>query len=187
MSDCWASCLTTTDMWIHASRLVAALHPSSSTFSPKPSIGYWSPTEFYAPTILTTRSVLQLDPHRQHSGCLKAVATSLGLTVQESKLDSGSSLEILGILVNVTAGTARITQNRRDDVCERIDTILGRGIVSALEPLSIAGHLVFITRICPSGRAFLRRIYDAAGNLHIPHRRRVPHSASLDLRGWRDA
>lgn len=66
-------------------------------------------------------------------------------------------------------------------------TTLDCATASALELMAIAGHLVFITRVRPPGRAFLRRIYDAtATKLHVQGRRRLPHAANLDLRWWFD-
>ena len=83
-------------------------------------------------------------------------------------------------------GTASITEIRRSNVLNLLDSTLDRRPASALELVCIAGHLIFVTRVCPAGRAFLRRIYDAGHDLSNPDRRSIPHAAQLDLRWWRD-
>ena len=133
--------------------------------------------DFFGATETSTRAVLDE---------FKSITASLGLSVQDTKLEEGRELEILGILVNTETGTASITETRKANVLQILNTTLDRNTASALELVSIAGHLIFITRICPPGRAFLRRIYDAGSNLSNPERRRIPNSAVLDLRWWRN-
>ncbi len=115
-----------------------------------------------------------------------SLASHLGISVQARKLESGTKLEILGILIDSANGMASIAPERRVKLLALLNNTLSRDTASALELLAIAGHLVSVCRICPPGRAFLRRIYDASHDLHIPSRRRIPHSAKLDLRWWRD-
>jgi hypothetical protein len=116
----------------------------------------------------------------------RASAVELGFRLREEKVEQGPVLEILRVLVDAQQGTASISQDRRDRVLGLVNAILVRKTASALELMAIASHLVFITRVCPPGRAFLRRVYDAAApKLHIPGRLRLPHTAKLDLRWWR--
>jgi len=115
----------------------------------------------------------------------KSLSQTLGLSVQDKKLEHGHALEILGILVEARRGTAIFSEERRRGILHTLDTTLSRKTATALELMSVAEHLVFISRICPPGRAFLRRIY-AATSLHLPQRRRIPYLATLDLRWWRD-
>jgi hypothetical protein len=116
-----------------------------------------------------------------------SIARSLGFSIRQKKVEFGPVLVILGIEVDAVRGVATISADRRSKVSSIIDGLLTRKTASAVELMSIAGHLQFLVRVCPPGRAFIRRVYDAAAAcLHVAERRRVPHSARLDLRWWRD-
>jgi hypothetical protein len=86
---------------------------------------------------------------------------SIGPRVNPSKCCHGPIIEILGIKVNTTRQTASISSTRREDVTRLLGEVLQRRTASALELQRIAGTLVFITRVCPTARAFLGRISDA--------------------------
>jgi len=94
-----------------------------------------------------------------------SLASHLGISVQARKLESGTKLEILGILIDSANGMASITPERRVKLLALLNNTLSRDTASAFELLAIAGHLVSVCRICPPGRAFLRRIYDASHDL----------------------
>lgn len=84
----------------------------------------------------------------------KSLSQTLGLSVQDKKLEHGHALEILGILVDARRGTASISEERRRGILHTLDTTLLRKTVTALELMSVAGHLVFISRICPPWSSF---------------------------------
>jgi hypothetical protein len=114
------------------------------------------------------------------------LAASLGFRINPAKCVVGEVVEVLGIEVDVPGRRASITPARRADLIAKIDDILARGTASLLELQSVAGTLVFVTRICPTGRAFLRRLFDACSYATgTAFRRRVPTAARDDLRWWR--
>lgn len=116
-----------------------------------------------------------------------AIARSLGFRIREKKVEWGAVVVVLGVEVDALRGVATISAPRREMVLGLLNNLLDRGSASAIELMSIAGHLQFLVRVCPPGRAFIRRIYDAAAAvLHKAGPWRIPHSAKLDLRWWRD-
>lgn len=84
----------------------------------------------------------------------KSLSQTLGLSVQDKKLEHGHALEILGILVDARRGTASISEERRRGILHTLDTTLSRKTATALELMSVAEHLVFISRICPPWSSF---------------------------------
>lgn len=115
------------------------------------------------------------------------IARRLGFTLRDEKLELGVRIEILGILVDTERCTASITETRRRRYVAAIDDVLDNGAATAIELSTIAGCLIFTTRICPPGKAFLRSIYDAAGEaLQFAGKRRLPHTAVQDLKWWRN-
>jgi hypothetical protein len=114
------------------------------------------------------------------------LASLLGLQVNPAKCCQGPVIEVLGIEVNVPLKRASITPQRKRDIILRIDAVLHRGHFLLQELQSIAGTLVFITRVCPTGKAFLRRLFDAcAGAAGSFGPRRLPTAAIQDLKWWR--
>jgi hypothetical protein len=97
-----------------------------------------------------------------------AVCSALGIAMSTSKSTSGDSVEVLGILVGSSEARAWITQKWIDNLRVDIDRILAQPWASPLDLQSIAGSLNFVSRVCPTGRAFMRRIYDGVRDLTNP-------------------
>lgn len=103
-------------------------------------------------------------PLGQGERCLelfRAVSSTLGVAVSPSKTVSGSQLEVLGVLVDCERARAWISDEKRARIIMDIDNILSAQTVPTTRLQSTAGSLVFVTRVCPAGRAFLRRVFDA--------------------------
>jgi hypothetical protein len=79
----------------------------------------------------------------------------LGLCLSPTKLLQGATLELLGILVDTVTGPASVTNIHLHCIISNINTILDRKTASGIKLSSVAGHLVFITCICPPGKASL--------------------------------
>jgi hypothetical protein len=117
---------------------------------------------------------------------LSDLARALGLQVNPSKCCHGPTVEVLGIVVDAPRRTASISEERRRTILLVLDDILARRTASLLELQQVAGTLVFVTRVCPTGRAFLRRLFDALAAAPLGgSRRRIPTAALADLRWWR--
>lgn len=91
----------------------------------------------------------------------KAVCECLGIQVSEKKSGWGKKLEVLGIMVDAEEAKAWISEERKRKLLTQIDTILQNQSVNALALHSLAGSLNFVSRVCPTGRAFMSRIYAA--------------------------
>lgn len=93
---------------------------------------------------------------------LRLATTATGFSLSPKKTAWASkNMEILGVEVDTVHQTASITDSRRDKVIALCQTLLHKGQASLHDLQKVAGHLQFITRVVPHGRAFLRRIYDA--------------------------
>jgi hypothetical protein len=117
----------------------------------------------------------------------------LGIGLSPNKIDAGPSVEILGVLVE-TSGSASITESRRGAIQKDISALLDRRprpSASLAELQHLAGVLLFVTRIFPLGKAFLRRIFDQVKeSLHsrAPSQKRRLRGAAVDeLRWWQSA
>ncbi|KAJ1044004.1 hypothetical protein NDA10_002917 [Ustilago hordei] len=117
---------------------------------------------------------------------LSIVAAVLGFRLSHKKtVWSTTRLEILGIKLDSVAQTASITDQHRQHILGLCQRIIDRGRASLLELQQIAGHLQFVTRVAPHGRAFLRHIYDAVtSHRRAPFGRRISRATRDELIWW---
>ncbi|SNX86181.1 uncharacterized protein MEPE_04890 [Melanopsichium pennsylvanicum] len=117
---------------------------------------------------------------------LSIAASALGFKLSRQKtVWQTTKLEILGIELDSVAQTAAITPQRSQRIIQLCSRIVNRGRASLLELQQVAGHLQFVTRVAPHGRAFLRRIYDAVKAHHsAPHGRRISKATQSELLWW---
>ncbi|SNX81800.1 uncharacterized protein MEPE_00505 [Melanopsichium pennsylvanicum] len=117
---------------------------------------------------------------------LSLAAAALGFRISHKKTFwDTTKLEILGIELDSVAQTASITQERRQRILQLCSRIVDRGRASLLELQQVAGHLQFVTRVAPHGRAFLRRLYDAVKAHHkAPFGRRISKATRAELVWW---
>ncbi|SPO22772.1 uncharacterized protein UTRI_01450 [Ustilago trichophora] len=117
---------------------------------------------------------------------LSAAALGFKLSHKKTVWDT-TKLEILGIELDSVAQTASITQQRRQRILQLCSRIVERGRASLLELQQVAGHLQFVTRVAPHGRAFLRRLYDAIrSHYKAPFGRRISKATRAELLWWID-
>ncbi|SPO32026.1 uncharacterized protein UTRI_02583 [Ustilago trichophora] len=119
---------------------------------------------------------------------LSLAAAALGFKISQKKtLWSTTKLEVLGIELDSVAQTASITMQRRQRILQLCSRIIERGRASLLELQQVAGHLQFVTRVAPHGRAFLRRLYDAVrSHYKSPFGRRISKATRAELLWWVD-
>ncbi|UTT88975.1 hypothetical protein NDA17_005903 [Ustilago hordei] len=117
---------------------------------------------------------------------LSIVAAALGFRLSHKKtVWSTTCLEILGIELDSVAQMASITDQRHQHILGLCQRIIDQGWASLLELQQITGHLQFVTRVAPHGRAFLRRIYDAVTSHHrAPFGRRISRATRDELIWW---
>ncbi|SPO28309.1 uncharacterized protein UTRI_04706 [Ustilago trichophora] len=117
---------------------------------------------------------------------LSLATAALGFKLSHRKtVWNTTKLEILGIELDSVAQTASITQQRRQRIIQLCSRIVDRGRASLLELQQVAGHLQFVTRVAPHGRAFLRRLYDAVkAHYKAPYGRRISKATRSELSWW---
>ncbi|SPO29367.1 uncharacterized protein UTRI_10206 [Ustilago trichophora] len=117
---------------------------------------------------------------------LSLASAALGFRISRKKtLWDTTRLEVLGIELDSVAQTASITHQRRQRILQLCGRIVDRGRASLLELQQVAGHLQFVTRVAPHGRAFLRRLYDAVrSHYKAPFGRRISKATRSELLWW---
>ncbi|SPO24216.1 uncharacterized protein UTRI_03484 [Ustilago trichophora] len=125
-------------------------------------------------------------PHAVPIQVLSLAAAALGFKISSKKtVWDTTRLEILGIKLDSVAQTASITQERRQRIITMCLRIIDRGRATLLELQQVAGHLQFVTRVAPHGRAFLRRLYDAVrAHYRAPFGRRISQATRAELVWW---
>lgn len=115
----------------------------------------------------------------------RSVCLSLGFGVSNNKTMCGPRLEVLGIYVDTATSRAWITQARIEKLSADIDRELSCD-ASHDGIRSLAGSLVFVSRVCPTGRAFLGRLYDGL-SMELKPRGvdKWPKDLRADLVWWR--
>lgn len=116
----------------------------------------------------------------------KEVCSALGIAVSEAKSGTAEELEVLGIMVNSRTGKAWLSRDKLDKLRRQLDDILATPWARPHDLQALAGYLNFVSRVLPTGRAFLRRIYDAANASELDGSSRSTTGALGDeLRWWR--
>jgi hypothetical protein len=117
---------------------------------------------------------------------IRQVASVLGLRTAPHKTISGGVLEVLGITVDCNRGIAYISEDKLKRIREQI--VRAEKSTDLLQIQSLTGGLVFVTRVCQVGRAFLRRLFD---QVHLCKRnpfmrRRLSQDAKRELKCWKE-
>lgn len=91
------------------------------------------------------------------------LAQALGFTLSVEKIFwNATQLSILGIELDTIKQTASISDDRRQKLIQMCNNLLlGNKKVTLLDMQKMAGHLQFVCRIAPHGRAFMRRLYNS--------------------------
>lgn len=116
------------------------------------------------------------------------VAQTLGLATAPHKTLHGAVLEILGITIDCHRAVAYIGRVRMERIRELVSKMVSSRGTYLADIQSLAGSLVFVTRVCTVGRSFLRRIFDQVAKCMATPllRRRLTQDAKRELRWWSD-
>jgi hypothetical protein len=117
---------------------------------------------------------------------IEEVARALGLSTAVHKTVFGPEIEVLGITVNCDKGTAYISEEKLKRIRAQIDE-MGESTTLA-QVQSLAGSLVFVTRVCMVGKAFLRRLFDQVRICEASPfgRQRLTRAAHRELKWWKE-
>lgn len=113
------------------------------------------------------------------------VAGVLGLSTAPHKTLSGSVLDILGITLDCVKSIAYIGEAKLSRIRALIEAV--QASTDLVQIQSLTGSLVFVTRVCVIGKAFLRRLFDQVTIcVQSPfQRRRLTQDAKRELLWWK--
>ena len=106
---------------------------------------------------------------------MHAICRELGVPLADEKWSPPSTrLEILGVRIDTTAMTIALPDRKLADLRETLGVLQGRQKCTQRELLSLVGRLVHASKCVPPGRAFTRRLLDAAHSVSgLNHRMRI--------------
>jgi hypothetical protein len=113
------------------------------------------------------------------------VARTLGLPTAPHKTMSGAVVEVLGITIDCSRAVCYIREEKLARIRALLDEVAKSTNLAQIQ--SLAGSLVFVTRVCVVGKAFLRRLFDQVTIcLESPfQRRRLTQDAKRELQWWK--
>ena len=119
----------------------------------------------------------------------RALCEHIGVPLAHDKtVHPSTCMEYLGLEIDSIAGQVRAPKEKVDRAVHRINYILSHSAVSLKSLQSLAGLLSFLCRPIPSGRAFLRRLFEAipGGNTAGGHMIPITRDIREDLTVWLD-
>jgi len=127
----------------------------------------------------------------QHRSIILDIMQYLNVPIAPEKVEGPSTcLVFLGIELDTVLLEMRLPQDKLQDILSAVRAILERGTVPKRELVSVLGKLSFAARAIPSGRTFLRRLFDLTKAVSSMPRHRVltiPAAAREDLTWWVEA
>ena len=96
-----------------------------------------------------------------------------------------TTLTFLGIELDTVAMQARLPSDKLTSYIETLHSSISNPILTLRDLRSMIGQLQFATKVIPSGRPFLRRLYNLTiGRKHPFHKIHIPPSTVQDLYTW---
>lgn len=115
------------------------------------------------------------------------VATALGLLRNDSKDASGTTVETLGIEIDTTQMTARLSKKKLQKALRLTTSALQANVLTELDAQKLSGFLSFCSSVVILGRTFLRRLWDYTYTFHNPRSLRpLTDGAKTDLLWWKE-
>lgn len=118
----------------------------------------------------------------------QTICNALGFVLSPEKVFwNQTTLNVLGIDVDSVAMTAKLSRSRQQKLIQACGKLLAGNRADLHEVQTIAGHLQFVCRVTPHGRAFMRRLYNAVkARYKSPfQRRRLGKDARRELEWWK--
>lgn len=114
-----------------------------------------------------------------------ALAASMGIKLD--KFDEGTRMPFLGVIVDTVTMRFEIPPERLSFICAEVKKWPSRKGCTKRELQGLIGHLQYLTRIIPWGRAFIHRLIRLVANSRPPHAPvRISNGLRLDLQWWAD-
>lgn len=101
--------------------------------------------------------------------CFCSICTDLGVPLAQDKTVGPTSvLTFLGLEIDTIHMTVKIPYDKLNQLKSELIFILTKNKVTLSQLQKLTGLLNFCVRAIPSGRAFVRRLYDATRGLTKP-------------------
>lgn len=115
-----------------------------------------------------------------------SICADLGVPLaQEKTIVPTTVLTFLGLEINTNNMTVQIPHDKLCQLKAELVSMLNKNKVTLKQLQKLTGLLNFCIRAIPSGRAFVRRLYDATHGLTKPHHhRRVTVEMKKDIHTW---
>ena len=98
---------------------------------------------------------------------------------------AATRMELLGVILDTQEMTIALPEQKMSELRQVLQNLYGRRKCTQRELLSVVGRLVHASKCVPPGRAFTRRLLDAAHSVSGLERRvRVTAGVRADLRWW---
>ena len=119
-------------------------------------------------------------------GRIKTICRDVGVPLAEEKcVPPTTRVELLGVVLGTGSMTVALPERKLSDLREILGSLAGRRKCTQRELLSIVGKLVHASKCVPPGRAFTRRLLDAAYSVTGLQRRiRINAAVRADIRWW---
>ena len=109
----------------------------------------------------------------------------LGFRIKTEKSTTGMLADFCGLEIDTHAMQARLPLPKLEKARNLVASTIRQRSLTLVELQSLVGFLSFCTKVVPTGRVFLRRLYTALSEYTSPHhRRRLSSHAMDDLRWW---
>ena len=117
---------------------------------------------------------------------LRAICREIGVPLVEKKCCAPARrMELLGVVLDTQTMTIALPENKMTALHQAVKDVAGKRKCTQRELLSVVGRLVHASKCVPPGRAFTRRLLDAAHSVSgLGHRVRITAEVRADLRWW---
>ena len=114
-------------------------------------------------------SINDKDKCQHLMNCFDNVCQDLGVPVNDSKTEGPTTrLEYLGLEIDTVDGVIRIPSDKLEKVQTQLLLFINSKKVTLKFLQSLVGLLNFLSKAIPSGRAFMRRFYEAMSHAKKP-------------------
>ena len=117
---------------------------------------------------------------------LRAICREIGVPLVEQKCCApGRRMELLGVVLDTQTMTIALPEKKMTDLHQAVKDVAGKRKCTQRRLLSVVGRLVHASKCVPPGRAFTRRLLDAAHSVSgLGHRVRITAEVRADLQWW---
>ena len=119
-------------------------------------------------------------------GTFKQICHDIGMPISpEKSVGSVQVIEFLGLTIDSVLMVVRVPGDKLQDICSFLITMIKKCKAIGYKLESLAGKLNFISRIIPTGRSFIQRIYQVQTGIKKKLHIDLKAPVLQDLHMWR--